>query len=647
MSNAALTNIRMIERAQKTLVEQITRFAAIAESNPPSYSSIKLSDMAAPSRIRHDSFMQETGQPNLVGQIGTSYISVDGAFFNVVDDFFACRRNVRLLENKLQKGFRPLPAPRAAVTPAQQRTMRRTVWGSHLPFATMRTVTSWEPVIQNSTRGSSTLSSRRQEPAAQHSIEVVFPSWLSTRRVHATLTASLFSVRLANVIPYDAAIFQACERTDTQSVRHLITSGQASPFDVDPDGKGLLHYATMCANVIPGESEDLVRYLMSCGIDGASGFEALVHHFFWIQATYTHEMSIWFDTNQEYVECENLQDVGRVIVRQMQEAGFGDSIPDNMSLEQCGLEFIEQTGNALDDLQKQRECFSDIGRLCFENAQSDPLESPGVRWDLFNQLGSGSCAIALDSFYLYQESWPFLEDLLHDQPDRVLDALLQTHCCRTYNMRFDEDIQSQLDHRYEFLAYILSSPARDVLFAALRSPGTEANLSRYHCPSRASHAVLNLLQGTRPECCFRDRRLMMQKHLRRMLELLLSAGEDLTMLCPCERAWAHGGAESRSGVCVAAEKGFLDVLKGAAAATDPRMLDAVTAWTLAGVSQLFDEHEDESGDTTAPNSQCYCCSSLDVSAVVTAEGTLGHDKAMLGSAQWVSKLVISTLSSVV
>ncbi|ROV98724.1 hypothetical protein VMCG_06797 [Cytospora schulzeri] len=50
------------------------------------------------------------------------------------------------------------------------------------------------------------------------------------------------SMTVFNIRPYDASIFRACHRWDYEEVRYLLESGQASLYDVDEYGNGLLEY---------------------------------------------------------------------------------------------------------------------------------------------------------------------------------------------------------------------------------------------------------------------------------------------------------------------------------------------------------------------------------------------------------------------
>jgi hypothetical protein len=74
-------------------------------------------------------------------------------------------------------------------------------------------------------------------------IRIRTPSWLSftiwevlVERATAGWTITL---RVYSIVPYDSAIFRACQRGDTSRMKQLFEGGFASPFDESRSGEGI------------------------------------------------------------------------------------------------------------------------------------------------------------------------------------------------------------------------------------------------------------------------------------------------------------------------------------------------------------------------------------------------------------------------
>jgi len=390
----------------------------------------------------------------------------------------------------------------------------------------------------------------------------------------------------------------------------------------------------------------LVRYLMLCGLDGGIGFADVANQYYWDQTSYAQEQAIWFDTHLNFTSCRTLADVGRACVALLEQGGEGSAIPSDWSLEDCGIEFIEHCGDTYKPFKKKLDCMKDIARTCFEHAMNDPLEDPQTSEYLWKTLGSASSVIPFDSFYVFQDKWPFLEDLIAEKPDLVLDRILDTQPCTIYNRTFDEDVQAQLDARYETLLFLVSSRMIDTLAVELTKNRGDSKRARYYCPDGASHVMFRLFDRTDPECCTRDRRTMMRQHLKRMLGTLLSVGEDPLKLCSCNESWNRTGGGSRSIACVASEKGFLDVWRSALNDFGCFSLIAADGWALRGILELFGEADEPVPGRKGFDHSCLCpnCASVGYCDMALREQAVSTSD---GPVQQVAALAAAVLSSIV
>ncbi|KAK3082173.1 hypothetical protein LTS18_000103 [Coniosporium uncinatum] len=158
--------------------------------------------------------------------------------------------------------------------------------------------------------------------------------------------------------------------------------------------------------------------------------------------------------------------------------------------------------------------------------------------------------------------------------------------------------------------------------------------------------MFRLFDRTNPECCTRERRAMMRQHLKRMLDTLLSVGEDPLKLCSCDESWNRIGAGSRSIACVTSEKGFLDVWRSALNDFGCSSLTAADGWVLRGILELFGEADEPVPGREGFDHSCLCPNRAPVGyfdmelkeqAVSTSDGPV----------QQVAALAAAVLSSIV
>jgi len=71
------------------------------------------------------------------------------------------------------------------------------------------------------------------------------PTWLLARRyiVHIKRVSGGWDwkLRTYNIVPPHSLVFIHCTNGETESLQSLFNSGQASPFDINPDGNTLIH----------------------------------------------------------------------------------------------------------------------------------------------------------------------------------------------------------------------------------------------------------------------------------------------------------------------------------------------------------------------------------------------------------------------
>ncbi|KAL2063621.1 hypothetical protein VTL71DRAFT_5426 [Oculimacula yallundae] len=77
------------------------------------------------------------------------------------------------------------------------------------------------------------------------------PTWINARRFELRLMKCRqgwdHSFRSYRTLSYDAKIFRYCMAGNVAGLQHLFASGQASPFEIDPEGRTPLHYAALYA----------------------------------------------------------------------------------------------------------------------------------------------------------------------------------------------------------------------------------------------------------------------------------------------------------------------------------------------------------------------------------------------------------------
>ncbi|KAH7403241.1 hypothetical protein BKA64DRAFT_641243 [Cadophora sp. MPI-SDFR-AT-0126] len=100
------------------------------------------------------------------------------------------------------------------------------------------------------------------EHNATTSISFSLPRWVYARRFELRWMKSRQgwdqSFRSCRMVSYDAKIFDFCMDGDIAGLQHLFATGQASPFEIDPDGRTPLHYAALYAR--PEVCEFMIKH---------------------------------------------------------------------------------------------------------------------------------------------------------------------------------------------------------------------------------------------------------------------------------------------------------------------------------------------------------------------------------------------------
>lgn len=108
-------------------------------------------------------------------------------------------------------------------------------------------------------------------------ISIEPPTWLSAQRYVVQMRRASggwdWKLRTYNVVPPNSPVFVHCANGETESLQSLFQSGQASPFDIDPDGNTLIHYAAAFARI------DTCRLLVESGLDGDTQPSNIPHRF--------------------------------------------------------------------------------------------------------------------------------------------------------------------------------------------------------------------------------------------------------------------------------------------------------------------------------------------------------------------------------
>lgn len=88
-------------------------------------------------------------------------------------------------------------------------------------------------------------SRKRQTIATGNTYRLRFPLWITTRvwelKVFTLQNGWTTTFRTYNIIPHGSPVFELCINGDIQGLKELFASRKASPFDMDADGRTLLH----------------------------------------------------------------------------------------------------------------------------------------------------------------------------------------------------------------------------------------------------------------------------------------------------------------------------------------------------------------------------------------------------------------------
>jgi hypothetical protein len=85
----------------------------------------------------------------------------------------------------------------------------------------------------------------RKRSSSRVIVSYQFPRWFWTRSLLASfVTANIAGpemlIRVSNTIPYASETYQQCQTGNVHGLLRLFENGNASPFDLDPDGLSLL-----------------------------------------------------------------------------------------------------------------------------------------------------------------------------------------------------------------------------------------------------------------------------------------------------------------------------------------------------------------------------------------------------------------------
>jgi ankyrin repeat protein len=106
----------------------------------------------------------------------------------------------------------------------------------------------------------------QQEVAAQVRVRYQFPRWWRSKVFTASLGTNNFGdpellLRTRRVVPWNSPAIGAIDNGSLQTLRDLLTRGQASPYDEDINGDTLLHRAAF------EDQLDIAHLLLFCGAD--------------------------------------------------------------------------------------------------------------------------------------------------------------------------------------------------------------------------------------------------------------------------------------------------------------------------------------------------------------------------------------------
>ncbi|KAF1982774.1 hypothetical protein K402DRAFT_189900 [Aulographum hederae CBS 113979] len=466
-----------------------------------------------------------------------------------------------------------------------------------LPLETMAQRESWAmstplgKVALLTTTREMERSSRDQSAVAvswiHRSVRINPQTWLVKRQFQADWGPLYKSIRVTNVLPCEAPIFEACRTLDLVTIRHLFHSGQASPSDCDAQGRSLLRYVLYPHTDVTEENLEITKYLIQSGADLSDSIDAVAD----LRASMRWEADLELSLEDLVQEselrlrnCETLQDISQLVLDFWME---DSTKPTHEDLERFAKYSMEDIGRASLLTSKpgsmghepQRRLLDEIIRLCIESAMDDPFSSPASRRRLWRASGVGDHVMPLGLYPFQQQKWPFLDDLVFDNPDLFFKDILDIPCCA---VDFDCMFERQLDTKYAVLRLVCTGGLKGKVFDAARKGLVKTDVV---CPKSSSHLLAMQLRSTSYSCCQRQRRQTVHAHLERMLQILLESGESPALECDCS---LHGcDCSHHSLTSLSADRGLLQVWMNALEKAGIRVGPLLDEWAYTGISKLF------------------------------------------------------------
>lgn len=373
-------------------------------------------------------------------------------------------------------------------------------------------------------------------------------SWLSSRgqvvsieKVYNHHSQSLwtYSPRTYNIRSENAMVVAACRNQDLDTVKRLFEYREASPFDVDTEGRPLLALALGHTSGVQSLelSIQLIKYLISEGADPT----ALVPYF--LQHYVHFGCDTWIvDSLFDYVPVE----------------GFRTS-----------------------------ELFNEIWRLCLQSCRSDPFIDIRILENFWDISLGGQISPPLDPAYLFQDQFTGFEDLLFENPDKIFSDLMEDrNCLGSGALNTWKGITDQL---YETLVYVCQGGSESHKAKIFSKPYSDTvpklQKDSCFCPTIPSHLLFKLFHKTQDD---RELRLAhLDCHLHRMSVLLLQSGEDPEARCACKTSWQDASAP-RSVTEVAISNGHLDIWEKALEETGHDATRITDEFRYFGIAEMFE-----------------------------------------------------------
>ncbi|KAF2275640.1 uncharacterized protein EI97DRAFT_66523 [Westerdykella ornata] len=396
--------------------------------------------------------------------------------------------------------------------------------------------------------------------------------WLSSQgrvmRMDKTMT-DLYAtswdlcLRSYNIVRDDAMILRACRARDLPAIQKLFQYGQASPFDVDCDGRALLSYVWNSRLVHEDfgaeeacQVQQTIQFLITQGADPTTYVQEFLESyrswtgFLWAYGCY-----------------------------------FLDGDPDSGTA---------ATLKSLDDTL----------RMCLENSRTDPFEDGEGLLSLWKASLGGYSLPALDSSYLFREDLAGLDELVFENPDQVFYDIVGGLRVMNSNKVYQE----YLDQNYDTLVYLCRGGPQSIkskVFSRDMDRNGPLLDSRWtcFCPVGSSHLLFQALHERRLAPYFKQAKArIIRKHVHRVLVQLLSSGEDPRARCDCKTSW-QSPSGFRSATDLAGEEGLLDVWERALQECGHDATEIVDEWRYEPLPDLLQIAQDDTSDMAHVQSQ--------------------------------------------